>query len=248
MSVILVVEDEPAILRGLADNLKFESYEVLTAMDGEAGYRLMKERKPDLVVLDLMLPKLSGYELCRKARAEGITTPILMLTARGEEGDRVLGLDLGADDYVTKPFSVRELMARVRALLRRSQPLKALPDELRFDDVVVDFRSYEARKGGQTLEMTRKEFSVLRLLAARAGEVVTRDELLNEVWGYENYPTTRTVDNHIASLRGKLERDPAGPPAPAHGTRGGVQVRFLSGFAQSRTAAQRARSFLPTFS
>lgn len=211
MSVILVVEDEPAILRGLADNLKFESYEVLTAMDGEAGYRLMKERKPDLVILDLMLPKLSGYELCRKARAEGITTPILMLTARGEEGDRVLGLDLGADDYVTKPFSVRELMARVRALLRRSQPLKALPDELRFDDVVVDFRSWEARKGGQALEMTRKEFSVLRLLAARAGEVVTRDELLNEVWGYENYPTTRTVDNHIASLRGKLERDPAEP-------------------------------------
>jgi DNA-binding response OmpR family regulator len=158
-----------------------------------------------------MLPKLSGYELCRKARAEGITTPILMLTARGEEGDRVLGLDLGADDYVTKPFSVRELMARVRALLRRSQPVEALPDELRFDDVVVNFRSYEARKGGQALEMTRKEFSVLRLLAARAGQVVTRDELLNEVWGYENYPTTRTVDNHIAALRGKLERDPAEP-------------------------------------
>jgi DNA-binding response OmpR family regulator len=226
MSVILVVEDEPAILRGLADNLKFESYEVLTAMDGEAGYRLMKERKPDLVILDLMLPKLSGYELCRKVRAEGVTTPILMLTARGEEGDRVLGLDLGADDYVTKPFSVRELMARVRALLRRSQPLKALPDELRFDDVVVDFRSWEARKGGQALEMTRKEFSVLRLLAARAGEVVTRDELLNEVWGYENYPTTRTVDNHIASLRGKLERDPA---EPRHlRTVHGVGYKFVS--------------------
>jgi len=211
MSVILVVEDEPAILRGLADNLKFESYDVLTAMDGEAGYRLMKERKPDLVILDLMLPKLSGYEVCRKVRAEGVTTPILMLTARGEEGDRVLGLDLGADDYVTKPFSVRELMARVRALLRRSQPPQKLPDELRFDDVVVDFRSYEARKEGRPLEMTRKEFSLLRLLAARAGEVVARDELLNEVWGYEKFPTTRTVDNHIASLRTKLERDPAQP-------------------------------------
>jgi DNA-binding response OmpR family regulator len=211
MSVILVVEDEPAILRGLADNLKFESYDVLTAMDGEAGYRIMKERKPDLVILDLMLPKLSGYEVCRKVRAEGVTTPILMLTARGEEGDRVLGLDLGADDYVTKPFSVRELMARVRALLRRSQPPQKLPDELRFDDVVVDFRSYEARKEGRPLEMTRKEFSLLRLLAARAGEVVTRDELLNEVWGYEKFPTTRTVDNHIASLRTKLERDPAQP-------------------------------------
>jgi DNA-binding response OmpR family regulator len=226
MSVILVVEDEPAILRGLADNLKFESYDVLTATDGEAGYRLLKERKPDLVILDLMLPKLSGYELCRKARAEGITTPILMLTARGEEGDRVLGLDLGADDYVTKPFSVRELMARVRALLRRSQPPKTLPDELRFDDVVVDFRSYEARKGDRLLEMTRKEFSLLRLLAARAGEVLTRDELLNEVWGYERYPSTRTVDNHIASLRTKLERDPAQPEHLR--TVHGVGYKFVS--------------------
>ncbi len=226
MSVILVVEDEPAILRGLADNLKFESYDVLTAADGEAGYRLLKERKPDLVILDLMLPKLSGYEVCRKARAEGIATPILMLTARGEEGDRVLGLDLGADDYVTKPFSVRELMARVRALLRRSQPPKSLPDELRFDDVVVDFRSYEARKGGRLLEMTRKEFSLLRLLAARAGEVLTRDELLNEVWGYEKYPTTRTVDNHIASLRTKLERDPAQPEHLR--TVHGVGYKFVS--------------------
>jgi DNA-binding response OmpR family regulator len=211
MSRILVVEDDPAILRGLADNLKFESHEVLTATDGETGYRLLREKKPDLIILDLMLPKLSGYEICRKLRSEGLTTPILMLTARGEEADRILGLDLGADDYVTKPFSVRELMARVRALLRRAHPPKALPDELRFDDVVVDFRRYEARKGRKTLEMTRKEFGVLRLLAARAGEVVTRDDLLNEVWGYENYPTTRTVDNHIALLRSKLEQDPSQP-------------------------------------
>src|SRR5712692_6429084 len=120
MSKILVVEDEPAILRGLADNLKFESHEVLTAGDGETGYRLVQEKKPELIILDLMLPKLSGYEVCRRLRAEGITTPILMLTARGEETDRVVGLDLGADDYVTKPFSVRELLARVRALLRRA--------------------------------------------------------------------------------------------------------------------------------
>ncbi len=208
---ILVVEDEPAILRGLADNLKFESYEVLTAGDGEAGYRLIKEKNPDLIVLDLMLPKLSGYELCRKVRGEGLTTPILMLTARGEEVDRVLGLDLGADDYVTKPFSVRELMARVRALLRRSQPPKALVYEVRFDDAVVDFKRYEARKGGNPIEMSRKEFGILRLLASRAGEVVTRDELLNEVWGYESFPSTRTVDNHIALLRSKLERDAAEP-------------------------------------
>ena len=135
----------------------------------------------------------------------------MMLTARGEEGDRVLGLDLGADDYVTKPFSVRELLARVRALLRRTQPPTALPDEMRFDDVVVDFRSYEAHKGACLLEMTRKEFGVLRLLAARPGEVVTRDDLLNEVWGYEHYPTTRTVDNHIATLRAKLEKNPSEP-------------------------------------
>ncbi len=211
MSRILVVEDDPAILRGLAETLRRETYDVLTAADGETGYRLVREKNPDLLILDLMLPKLSGYEICRKMRAEGLRTPILILTARGEEGDRVLGLDLGADDYVTKPFSVRELMARVRALLRRSQPAKALPDDLRFDDVVVDFRSYEASKAGQALEMTRKEFQVLRLLAARSGEVVTRDELLNEVWGYDNYPSTRTVDNHIASLRTKIERDPGQP-------------------------------------
>ena len=211
MSVILAIEDDPAILRGLADNLRCDSYDVLTATDGQTGYTLIREKHPDLVILDLMLPKLSGYEICRKVRAEGIQTPILMLTARGEEADRVLGLDLGADDYVAKPFSIRELLARVRAILRRAQPVKDLPDELRFDDVVLNFLSYEAHKSGQPLDMTRKEFSILRLMASRAGEVVTRDELLNEVWGYENYPTTRTVDNHIAGLRAKIERDPADP-------------------------------------
>jgi len=212
MSTILVIEDDPAILRGLADNLKFESHEVLTANNGEDGLAAVRQRKPDLLILDLMLPRLSGYEVCRKLRAEGNNLPILMLTARGEEADRVLGLDLGADDYMVKPFAIRELLARVRALLRRAQaPKAAQPDELRFGDVVVDFRRYEARKGGRPLELTRKEFGVLRLLAARAGEVVARDELLNEVWGYENYPTTRTVDNHIATLRAKIEADPAAP-------------------------------------
>ncbi len=211
MSRILIVEDDPAILRGLTDNLKLESYEVLTATDGEAGYRLIGERKPDLIILDLMLPKLSGYEVCRKVRGEGGTTPILMLTARGEEGDRVLGLDLGADDYITKPFSVREVLARVRAVLRRSQPATTLPAEVRFDDVVVDFEGFEARRADRVVEMTPKEFGLLRVLAARAGQVVVRDELLSEVWGYENYPSTRTVDNHVASLRAKLEPNPAEP-------------------------------------
>jgi DNA-binding response OmpR family regulator len=134
-----------------------------------------------------------------------------MLTARSEEADRVIGLDLGADDYVTKPFSVRELMARVRALLRRSQSTAAQPSELRFGEVEIDFLRYEARRNGSAVEMTRKEFAIVRLLAARAGEVVTRDELLNEVWGYESYPASRTVDNHVAGLRAKLERDPARP-------------------------------------
>jgi len=215
MITVLAIEDDPAILRGLSDNLRFEGYEVVTASDGETGYQLQRRHKPDLILLDLMLPRMSGLELCRKLRGEGIQTPILMLTARSEEPDRVLGLDLGADDYVTKPFSVRELMARVRALLRRSQPGaeggQGLPDELRFGEADIDFRSYEALVGGKPVEMTRKEFAVLRFLASRAGEVVTRDELLNEVWGYESYPSSRTVDNHVAGLRAKLERDASQP-------------------------------------
>jgi DNA-binding response OmpR family regulator len=211
MSRILVVEDDPAILRGLADNLAFESYDVLTASDGETAKALIRSEHPDLIVLDLMLPRVSGYEVCRQARAEGVTTPIIVLTARAEEADRILGLDLGADDYVTKPFSIGELLARIRAMLRRTQQSDAAPDVLRFDDVEVDFRRYEARRAGQIVEMTRKEFGILRFLATRPGIVVTRDELLNEVWGYEAVPTTRTVDNHIASLRAKLERTPGEP-------------------------------------
>lgn len=211
MSRILVIEDDPAILRGLADNLRFESHEVLTATDGELACTLIREQHPELIILDLMLPRLSGYEVCRRIRGEGVTTPIVMLTARGEEADRVLGLDLGADDYVSKPFSVRELMARVRAVLRRAQGLSHLRNDVAFDDVVVDFRRYEARRGRQPLEMTRKEFGILRLLVSREGEVVSRDELLNEVWGYEATPTTRTVDNHMASLRAKLEVMPSVP-------------------------------------
>ncbi len=211
MSRILVIEDDLAILQGVRDNLAYDGYEVLTATDGEAGYRLMREETPDLVILDLMLPRMNGYELCRRVRDEGITTPILMLTARGEEMDRVLGLDLGADDYVTKPFSVPELLARIRAILRRTQSPAALPDTLRFGDVEVDFQRYEARKAGQPVQMSLKEFGVLRCLASREGEVVTREELLDEVWGYDHYPSTRTVDNHIASLRAKVEEDASNP-------------------------------------
>jgi len=211
MGRILVVEDEPAILRGLADNLRREQHEVFTAEDGDEGYRLVSEKRPDLVILDLMLPKLSGYEVCRKMRAEGMTMPILILTARGDETDRVLGLDLGADDYIVKPFSVRELLARVRAHLRRAQPVTSAADQIAVGEVTVDFRSYEARRAGQPLEMTRREFQALRLLVSRPGEVVTREEMLEQVWGLHVYPTTRTVDNHVAALRAKLEPDPAHP-------------------------------------
>ena len=211
MSRILIIEDELPLQRALADNFTFESHEVITASDGQSGYRLAKEEKPDLVILDLMLPRLSGYDVCRRLRAEGISTPILMLTARGEEADRVVGLDLGADDYVTKPFSVRELSARVRALLRRPALLRTLPDDLRLDGIEIDFRAYEATKDGRPLDLTRKEYQLLRLLVSRAGEAVTRDELLNEVWGQETYVTARTVDTHVANLRAKLEREPHHP-------------------------------------
>lgn len=211
MSRILVIEDDLAILRGLTDNLRLESHEVVTATDGESGYELARGGKPDLLILDVMLPKMGGFELCRRLRSEGAAVPILMLTARGEETDRVHGLDLGADDYLTKPFSLRELLARVRALLRRAHPPLTLPGEVRFDDVLVDFRRYEARKGNRSLKLTRKEFGTLRLLVARASQVVTRADLLEEVWEYRNYPTTRTVDNHVASLRAKIESDAAAP-------------------------------------
>lgn len=212
MSRILIIEDDPAILRGLSLSLQREGYDVLTASDGEAGYLQLCEKHPDVVILDLMLPKLSGYEICRRARKSGMQVPILMLTARGEEGDRVLGLDLGADDYVTKPFSLRELLARVRALLRRAHPQRPLLDESTVDGLVIDFRSYEAvDPAGRSVEFTRREFQLLRVLASRPGEVITRPELLDQIWGVDQYPTTRTVDTHIAALRAKLEQDPANP-------------------------------------
>ncbi len=209
MTKVLVIEDDPGILRTVADNLRFEKYDVITAIDGETAYRIQQQHQPDLIVLDLMLPRMSGQDLCRKLRADDVQVPVLVLTARGEEADRVNGLDMGADDYVVKPFSVPELMARVRALLRRSSP--GLAARLVFGDVEVDFRRHAAIRGGHAVEMTRKEFALLRFLASREGTVVTRDELLNKVWGFEAYPITRTVDNHIAILRAKLEADPSRP-------------------------------------
>jgi DNA-binding response OmpR family regulator len=225
MTKVLVVEDDPGILRTVADNLRFEQYEVLTASDGETAYALHQKEQPDLVVLDLMLPRMSGLDFCRRLRMDDVQVPVLMLTARGEEADRVRGLDMGGDDYVTKPFSVPELMARVRALLRRATAVPGAPATLAFGQSEVDFERYAARHAGRPVEMTRKEFALLRFLASRRNSVLTRDEILNKVWGIDSYPVTRTVDNHIASLRSKLETNPA---QPAHiQTVHGVGYRFV---------------------
>lgn len=213
MKRILIIEDDVSILSGLKDVLTFKSYEVLTAEDGETGYAAAVEEKPDLIILDIMIPKMDGFTLCRKLRAEGNSTPVLMLTAKGEEPDKIRGLDIGADDYVTKPFSLPELLARVRALLRRTpeRTPKSPPDSLKIGDVSLNFKKFEATRSDAAMSLSPKEFGILGYLASRAGEVVTRDELLDEVWGYDLYPTTRTVDNHIAQLRSKIEKNPADP-------------------------------------
>jgi two-component system alkaline phosphatase synthesis response regulator PhoP len=203
-SKILIVEDEPDMVLGLKDNFEFEGYEVITATDGEAGLERARAQKPDLIVLDVMLPKMSGLEVCKTLRGEGWEGPILMLTARGQEIDKVVGLELGADDYVTKPFSIRELLARVRAVLRRTDGTKKRLARYSFGDVELDFEAYEATRGGEALELSPREFELLRYLIERKGETVTRDKLLEDVWGYDSYPSTRTVDTHIAKLRSKI--------------------------------------------
>jgi two-component system alkaline phosphatase synthesis response regulator PhoP len=201
---ILIVEDEPDMVLGLRDNFEFEGYEVVTASDGAAGLERARSEKPDLLILDIMMPKLSGLEVCKTLRGEGFEKPIIMLTARGQEIDKVVGLELGADDYVTKPFSIRELLARVRAILRRTEGAKRRLARYRFADVELDFEIYRATRAGQALEMSPREFELLRYLIERKGETVSRDQLLEDVWGYESYPSTRTVDTHIAKLRAKI--------------------------------------------
>jgi two-component system alkaline phosphatase synthesis response regulator PhoP len=210
MARILIVDDEPEIVRGLEDNLRFEGYVTSTATDGEAALAVAAREAPDLVILDLMMPKMSGWEVCRALRANGIDVPVIMLTARGAEPDRVRGLELGADDYITKPFSLRELLARVRAVLRRPGPRHKV-EEYAFGDVRVRVRSRQVFKAGRAVSLTRKEFDLLAYLLAHQGEVVTRERLLDEVWGYEKFPTTRTVDTHVLRLRRRFEGDPDRP-------------------------------------
>lgn len=210
-SRLLIVEDELAMRTALADLLAAEGYRVLTASDGAAGLERAIAEKPDLLLLDLMMPKLDGFAVCKELRRLGHTEPILMLTAKGQIEDRVTGLDVGADDYLVKPFSTEELLARVRALLRRTQRQAKAIRELALGDVRIDLVLQRAWRGDSELHLTAKEFAMLRLLAEAEGEPVTRERFLDLVWGYGAFPTTRTVDNHVASLRSKLEPDPAEP-------------------------------------
>jgi len=209
---ILIIDDQKELLNGLAVNFRREGYEVLTATEGGAGLGLAREGRPDLIILDIMLPGMSGLDVCRELRRTGVEVPIIMLTARGEEMDRVLGLEIGADDYLTKPFSVRELLARVRARLRR-RPAAAGPivARYRFGDIEIDFGRLRAERQGRPLELSAKEFDLLGLLVRRRGEILTRDEILKQVWGYDDPPLTRTVDTHILRLRQKIEPDPGNP-------------------------------------
>ena len=208
---ILIVEDEPAMVQGLRDNFEYEGYEVISAADGVDGLNRAIADQPDLVVLDVMMPKMSGLDVCKQLKARKPSMPIIMLTARGQEIDKVVGLELGADDYVTKPFSIRELMARVKAVLRRASPQAATAEVYRFSDVEVNVRSNEVLRGGQPVELSSKEFALLAYFVAHPAETLSRDRLLDAVWGYENYPTTRTVDAHIVHLRQKLEPNPEEP-------------------------------------
>jgi len=211
MQRVLIVEDDQAMAVALHDGFEYEGYAVLIARDGASGLRLASERGWDLIILDVMLPKLSGFDLCKQLRSAGRDTPIIMLTARGQEIDKVLGLRIGADDYVTKPFSFMELMARVEAVLRRTTKRPETKESYQFEDVTLNFHTLEATKGGSALPLSHREFQILEYFIAHRGETVTREQLLEAVWGYDGFPLTRTVDVHIAKLRQKIEDTPSNP-------------------------------------
>jgi DNA-binding response OmpR family regulator len=217
---VLIVEDEPAMVAGLRDNFEYEGYQVISATDGVAGLERALTDDPDLVVLDVMMPRMSGLEVCKQLKAKRPSLPVIMLTARGQEIDKVVGLELGADDYVTKPFSIRELMARSKAVLRRASVSTQTPEIHHFGDVEVNIRSNEVRRGGEPVEVSSKEFALLAYFISHPAETLSRDRLLNAVWGYESYPNTRTVDTHILHLRQKVEANPEEPRfiLTVHGT------------------------------
>ena len=211
MAKVLIIEDEPNMVLGLKDSCEYEGYEVSVARDGKEGLQKALTEKVDIILLDVMLPVMSGIDVCRTLRTRGIETPILMLTARSQEIDKVVGLEVGADDYVTKPFSIKELLARIRAHLRRAAKQVVDLESCTFGDVELNFKKYVAHKRGEALELSAREFEILRYLIRHRGDIVTRDQLLDEVWGYDSTPVTRTVDNHIARLRQKIEQDPSAP-------------------------------------
>jgi DNA-binding response OmpR family regulator len=220
MKKILIVEDEKDMVTGLKFNLEARDYAVIVAYDGEEGYQKALNEQPDLVILDLMLPKLNGYEVCKRLKKEVPDLPIIMLTAKSQEAEIVTGLELGADDYITKPFSVLELLARIKALLRRIKSGSEIPEVHRFGNLEINFKKYEARKKGKPIKLSPREYELLKCFIEREGEIVSRDELLNQVWGYDSFPDTRTIDAHIAKLRSKIEDNPAEPKliVTIHGT------------------------------
>jgi DNA-binding response OmpR family regulator len=208
---VLIIEDEPDMVLGLRDNFEYEGYDVLVARDGKEGLSRALADNPDVILLDIMLPKMSGLDVCRQLRSNGVDTPVIMLTARGQEIDKVIGLEMGADDYVTKPFSIKELLARVRAQLRRSTKQVVDIETYTFGEIELNFKKYEAKKDGREIELSPREFELMKYFIQHRGETITRDQLLDDVWGYDNYPFTRTVDNHIAKLRQKIEQIAAEP-------------------------------------
>jgi two-component system alkaline phosphatase synthesis response regulator PhoP len=208
---ILVIEDEPNMASGLKDNFEYEGYEVITAGDGVSGLERAFADSPDLVLLDVMMPRMSGLEVCKQLKAKRASLPIIMLTARGQEMDKVVGLELGADDYVTKPFSIRELLARVKAVLRRAQALPRQLDKYSFGIVEVDLRGCRIMREGASVELSGTEFELLKYFINHAGDTLTRERLLGDVWGYSAFTSTRTVDTHLMHLRQKLEQDPEQP-------------------------------------
>lgn len=211
MANILIVEDEKDMREGLQDNFEFEGYIVDQAADGKEGFDKITNNKYDLIILDVMLPHLSGFDVCKKTRALGIETPIIMLTAKGEEIDKVLGLEFGADDYVTKPFSLRELLARVKAILRRKPSLTDSENKIKIGRLELDLINYEARLDKNAVAMTHKEFEIIKFLWNNRNKTVSRDEIFNEIWGYDEMTTTRTIDNFILKLRQKIEINPNHP-------------------------------------